>query len=67
MHVEDSLARGGPGVEYQAVLAAAVFIGYHASEMTTDAVRGHTFSTAKLLGVSRPTLYDLMRNYGLHA
>lgn len=32
--------------------AAAVFIGYHASEMTTDAVRGHTFSSAKLLGVS---------------
>jgi D-amino peptidase len=32
--------------------AAAVFIGYHASEMTIDAVRGHTFSSAKLLGVS---------------
>ncbi|HSC27066.1 MAG TPA: M55 family metallopeptidase [Vicinamibacterales bacterium] len=32
--------------------AAAVFIGYHASEMTSDAVRGHTFSSAKLLGVS---------------
>jgi D-amino peptidase len=32
--------------------AAAVFIGYHASEMTVDAVRGHTFSSAKLLGVS---------------
>lgn len=32
--------------------AAAVFIGYHASEMTPDAVRGHTFSSAKLLGVS---------------
>jgi D-amino peptidase len=32
--------------------AAAVFIGYHASEMTTGAVRGHTFSSAKLLGVS---------------
>ena len=31
---------------------AAVFIGYHASEMTTDAVRGHTFSSAKLLGVT---------------
>ena len=31
--------------------AAAVFIGYHASEMTADAVRGHTFSSAKLLGV----------------
>jgi D-amino peptidase len=32
--------------------AAAVFIGYHASEMTPDSVRGHTFSSAKLLGVS---------------
>lgn len=32
--------------------AAAVFIGYHASEMTPEAVRGHTFSSAKLLGVS---------------
>jgi D-amino peptidase len=32
--------------------AAAVFIGYHASEMTAEAVRGHTFSSAKLLGVS---------------
>jgi D-amino peptidase len=32
--------------------AAAIFIGYHASEMTVDAVRGHTFSSAKLLGVS---------------
>jgi D-amino peptidase len=32
--------------------AAAVFIGYHASEMTAGAVRGHTFSSAKLLGVS---------------
>lgn len=31
---------------------AAIFIGYHASEMTVDAVRGHTFSSAKLLGVS---------------
>ena len=31
---------------------AAVFIGYHASEMTPDSVRGHTFSSAKLLGVS---------------
>src|SRR5688500_10851157 len=32
--------------------AAAIFIGYHASEMTAEAVRGHTFSSAKLLGVS---------------
>lgn len=32
--------------------AAAVFIGYHASEMTPDSVRGHTFSSATLLGVS---------------
>jgi D-amino peptidase len=31
--------------------AAAVFIGYHGSEYATDAVRGHTFSSAKLLGV----------------
>lgn len=31
--------------------AAAVFIGYHASEWTADAVRGHTISSAKLLGV----------------
>lgn len=30
---------------------AAVFIGYHASEWTADAVRGHTISSAKLLGV----------------
>ncbi len=30
---------------------AAVFIGYHASEETTGAVRGHTFSSARLLGV----------------
>lgn len=30
---------------------AAVFIGYHASEYTVDAVRGHTFSSARLLGV----------------
>ncbi len=35
-----------------ASFAAAVFIGYHASEMTVDAVRGHTFSSAKLLGVT---------------
>lgn len=32
--------------------AGAVFIGYHASEMTAGSVRGHTFSSAKLLGVS---------------
>lgn len=32
--------------------AAVVFIGYHASEMTPGSVRGHTFSSAKLLGVS---------------
>jgi D-amino peptidase len=31
--------------------AAAIFIGYHASEMMPEAVRGHTFSSAKLLGV----------------
>jgi D-amino peptidase len=31
--------------------AAAIFIGYHGSEFGTDAVRGHTFSSAKLLGV----------------
>lgn len=31
--------------------AAAVFVGYHASEMTEGAVRGHTFSSARLLGV----------------
>lgn len=35
-----------------ASFGAAVFIGYHASEMTVDAVRGHTFSSAKLLGVT---------------
>ncbi len=28
---------------------------------------GNISTTAKLLGVSRPTLYDLMRNYGLSA
>ena len=28
---------------------------------------GNISNTAKLLGVSRPTLYDLMRNYGLSA
>src|SRR5262249_430838 len=31
--------------------SAAVFIGYHASEWTADAVRGHTISSARLLGV----------------
>lgn len=30
---------------------AAVFIGYHASEWTANAVRGHTISSAKLLGI----------------
>src|SRR5437868_6333349 len=30
---------------------AALFIGYHASEWTADAVRGHTISSARLLGV----------------
>ena len=35
-----------------ATFSAAIFIGYHASEMTVDAVRGHTFSSAKLLGVT---------------
>jgi D-amino peptidase len=32
--------------------AAAIFIGYHASEMTPTSVRGHTFSSARLLGVT---------------
>ena len=31
--------------------AAAVFIGYHGSEWTSGAVRGHTISSARLLGV----------------
>ena len=31
--------------------AASVFIGYHASEWTANAVRGHTISSARLLGV----------------
>ena len=31
--------------------AAALFIGYHASEWTPNAVRGHTISSARLLGV----------------
>jgi D-amino peptidase len=31
--------------------AAAVFIGYHGSEWTAGAVRGHTISSAKLLGI----------------
>jgi D-amino peptidase len=34
-----------------ASFAAAVFVGYHASEWTADAVRGHTISSARLLGV----------------
>jgi two-component system NtrC family response regulator len=28
---------------------------------------GNISSTAKLLGISRPTLYDLLRQYDLHA
>ena len=32
--------------------AAAVLIGYHASEWTANAVRGHTISSARLLGVT---------------
>ncbi|MGE5244746.1 MAG: M55 family metallopeptidase [Betaproteobacteria bacterium] len=31
--------------------AAALFVGYHASEWTAGAVRGHTISSARLLGV----------------
>jgi D-amino peptidase len=31
--------------------AAAMFIGYHGSEWMTDAVRSHTISSARLLGV----------------
>ena len=31
--------------------SAAVFIGYHGSEWTAGAVRGHTISSARLLGV----------------
>ena len=31
--------------------AGAVFIGYHASEWTADAVRAHTISSARLLGI----------------
>jgi D-amino peptidase len=31
--------------------SAALFVGYHASEWTPDAVRGHTISSARLLGV----------------
>src|SRR4051812_47492920 len=31
--------------------AAAMFIGYHASEWTANAVRGHTISSARLLGI----------------
>jgi D-amino peptidase len=32
--------------------AAAIFIGYHASEQTPVSVRGHTFSSARLLNVT---------------
>src|SRR5258708_35500720 len=32
-------------------LAPALFVGYHASAWTADAVRGHTLSSARLLGV----------------
>ena len=32
--------------------AAAVFIGYHASEWTAGAVRSHTISSARLLGIT---------------
>jgi xylose isomerase len=28
---------------------------------------GNISNTAKLLGISRPTLYDLLKNYDLHA
>jgi two-component system NtrC family response regulator len=28
---------------------------------------GNISSTAKLLGISRPTLYDLLKQYDLHA
>jgi D-amino peptidase len=31
--------------------AAVVFVGYHGSEYSVDAVRGHTISSARLLGV----------------
>lgn len=31
---------------------AAIFIGFHASEYTADAVRAHTISSARLLGVT---------------
>jgi D-amino peptidase len=31
--------------------AAAMFIGYHASEWTADGVRSHTISSARLLGI----------------
>jgi D-amino peptidase len=34
-----------------ATFAGAVFVGYHASEYGTDAVRGHTMSSARLLHV----------------
>jgi D-amino peptidase len=31
--------------------AAVIFVGYHASEMTSDAVRAHTMSSVRLLGI----------------
>jgi D-amino peptidase len=31
--------------------SAAAFVGYHASEWTANAVRGHTISSARLLGI----------------
>ena len=34
-----------------ATFAAALFVGYHGSEWTTGAVRSHTISSARLLGV----------------
>ena len=32
---------------------------------TLESVHGNTAKTAELLGVSRPTLYDLMNHHGL--
>jgi D-amino peptidase len=34
-----------------ATFGAVVFVGYHGSEFAVDAVRGHTISSARLLGV----------------
>jgi D-amino peptidase len=46
------IVRGFPRpMEMMQGFAAAVFIGYHASEWTANAVRGHTISSARLLGV----------------